>query len=314
MDNFMRICCVTAVHIQPSEEWINALPNCDVIIIDDSNGKVEINKPNVKMYDYEKQKDVLGDLYDDFDKYFHKSSACKNLGHYIAYNSGYDVMIEIDSDCICPPDVIEAHLTALNMKGGDWVNPLQKKGLYPRGYPYSMRDKEVVANLGLWSYCLDINGADRTPDEPKETGIEDNRIVDGFIPFSGMNFAIKREYIPLMFLIPNFNYKCLKFRRHDDIFGGYIFQSLLKRLDKKITYGLPIVKHDSEVVPEEDAEAEDAMNSTDTMFYDLIDEAMFMCGGGDPLELLKNFNPNFKDSIFRELEEPFNWYKKLFNK
>ena len=26
-----------------------------------------------------------------------------------------------------PPDVIEAHLTALNMKGGDWVNPLQKK-------------------------------------------------------------------------------------------------------------------------------------------------------------------------------------------
>ena len=101
MDNFMRICCVTAVHIQPSEEWINALPNCDIIIIDDSNGKVKINKPNVKMYGYEKQKEVLGDLY-CFDKYFHKSSACKNLGHYIAYNSRYDVMIEIDSDCYAP--------------------------------------------------------------------------------------------------------------------------------------------------------------------------------------------------------------------
>ena len=65
---------------------------------------------------------------------------------------------------------------------------------------------------------------------------------------------------------------------------------------------MPIIKHDSEVVPEEDAEAEDAMNSADTMFY-LIDEAMFMCGGGDPLELLKTLT-DFKDSIFRELEEP----------
>ena len=223
-------------------------------------------------------------------------------------------MIEIDSDCICPPDIVERHLTALNMKGGGWVNPLQKKGLYPRGYPYSERDKEVVANLGLWNDCLDINGADRTNDEPKETGINDNRIVDGFIPFSGMNFAIKREYIPLMFLVPNFDYKCLKFRRHDDIFGGYIFQKFLQILDKKITYGLPIVRHDSIVIPEEDAEAEDAMNSTDTMFYDLIDEALFTTRGTTPLELLKTFNPYFKNSIFRELEIPFNWWKKVFNK
>ena len=90
----MKICCVTAVHIQPSESWINALPNCDVIIIDDSNGKVKINKPNVKMYDYKKQEKYLGDMYPIFDKYFHKASACKNLGHIIAYNEGYDIMIE----------------------------------------------------------------------------------------------------------------------------------------------------------------------------------------------------------------------------
>ena len=315
MDNNMKVAIVTAVHIQPTDEWINALPtDCDIIVIDDSNGKVKIDKPNVRIYDYEKQKEVLGDLYEEFDKWFHRSSACKNLGHVIAYKEKYEVMIEIDSDCICPRDLVERHLTALNMKGGDWVNPLQKKGLYPRGYPYSMRNKEVVANLGLWSDCLDINGADRTKGEPKETDIGDNRIVDGLIPFSGMNFAIKREYIPLMFLIPNFDYKCLKFRRHDDIFGGYLFQKFLQILDKKITYGLPIVRHDSEVIPSEDAAAEEAMNSADTMFYDLIDDALFMAKGKKPLELLESFNPDFNGSIFKELEGPFNWYKKLWQK
>lgn len=311
MDNPMNVCLISACHIQPSEKWINALPNIDIIIIDDSNGKVKIDKPNVTLYDYKKQEEYLCDLYPMFDKWFHKSSACKNLGHYIAYKEGYDVIIEIDSDCICPSDLVECHLTALNIKGGSWVNPLQKKGLYPRGYPYSKRNKEVVANLGLWSDCLDINGADRTIDEPKETGIDDNRIVDGIIPFSGMNFAIKRDYIPLMFLIPNFNYKMLRFRRHDDIFGGYIFQKFLERLDKKITYGLPIVRHDSKVIPEEDAKEEDAMNSTDILFYDIIDKAIPY--GKTPLELLEKFNPDFKDSIFRELEEPFKWYKKLWN-
>ena len=40
MDNNMKTCCVTAVHIQPSEEWINALPNCDVIIIDDNPTRI----------------------------------------------------------------------------------------------------------------------------------------------------------------------------------------------------------------------------------------------------------------------------------
>ncbi|MDD4382502.1 MAG: hypothetical protein PHE21_04155, partial [Candidatus Dojkabacteria bacterium] len=101
----MKVCLVTAVHIQPTKEWIDALPNIDIIIIDDSNGIVKIDKPNVRMFDYKAQEEYLGDKYEAFARLFHKSSSCKNLGHYIAYKEGYDIMIEIDSDCICPPDL-----------------------------------------------------------------------------------------------------------------------------------------------------------------------------------------------------------------
>lgn len=311
----MKTCLVTAVHIQPTQEWIDALPDIDIIIIDDSNGKVKIDKPNVRMFDYKAQEEYLGDKYKTFAKWFHKSSSCKNLGHYIAYKEGYDVMIEIDSDCICPSDLVEAHLSALNMKGGHWVNPIQKKGLYSRGYPYLLRDVEVVANLGLWKDCLDINGADRTDNEPTDTDINDSRICDGFIPFSGMNFAIKRDYIPLMFLIPNFDSEDYRFRRHDDIFGGYIFQKFLELLRIKITYGLPIVRHDSIVIPEEDAREEEAMNKKDLLFYHMIDESFRNINEcGYPLDLLEEFNPILKETIFEELEEPLNWWKSLWIK
>jgi hypothetical protein len=309
MDNNIKIVLVAPVHITPTDEWINALPDCDIIIVDDSNGKVKIDKPNVRMFDYIKQKELLGDLYEDFEK-FHKSSSCKNFGHWLAYNEGYDVIIGIDSDCVCPPDIIEKHLEALSMKGGLWENPLYKIGIYPRGYPYWARDKEVVANVGLWRDCLDLNGQDRIENEPKETLITDNKVSLGIIPFSGMNWSIKAKYMPLLMFIPNFG----EFRRHDDIFGGYIFQKFLKKAKKCLTYGLPIVRHDSIVIAEEDAKEEIAMNEYDKMFYEIVDIAMEKVSKEKPLEMLYNFRPDFSGTLFGELESSFNFWRKLWQK
>lgn len=304
-----RICLTAPVHIQPSKKWIDALPNCDIIITDDSNGKVKIDRDNVRIFDYEKQKEKLGVLYKDFEK-FHKSSACKNFGHWLAYNEGYDIVLGIDSDCICPRDFIEKHIEALQLEGCGWENPLKNVGFYPRGFPYSKRNWEVVLNMGLWNNVLDINGADRSPVEPTSPNIKNNQVVVGNIPLSGMNWACKREYIPYLFFLPNFDHKRLRFRRHDDIFGGYIFQKFIEKMNKSMTYGLPIVRHDTEIDAQEDATEEEAMNKYDDEFYQIIDETFNEMS--PKLDLLKKFNPKFEGTKFESLLESIKLWKKMY--
>lgn len=304
-----KVCLVAAVHQMPTKKWIDALPDCDIIIVDDSNGKVKIDRNNVRMFNYEEQEKLLGKNYKAFEV-FHKSSACKNFGNWFAYNEGYDIIIGIDSDCICPKDIVESHILALQGEGYGWENPLSNVGCYPRGFPYSKRNWEVVANMGLWKDCLDINGADRKIGEPTNPKINTNKVVVGKIPFSGMNWAIKREYMPYLFFLPNFNYKGLKFRRHDDIFGGYIFQKFLEKKKKSMTYGLPIVKHISEVNPQEDAEEEKAMNKYDDEFYKIIDAAFNDINS--KTGLLKKFNPKFEGTKFEPLLDSIRLWKKLY--
>lgn len=307
----LRVCLCAPVHIQPSKKWIDSLPDCDIIITDDSNGQIKIDRKNVRIFDYEKQKEKLGDLYKDFEK-FHKSSACKNFGHWLAYNEGYDIIIGIDSDCICPKDIVERHIESLQGEGCGWDNPLKNVGCYPRGFPYSQRNWEVAFNMGLWKNVLDINGADRNVAEPTDPKIKENNVVGGIIPLSGMNWACKKEYIPYLFFLPNFNYKRLKFRRHDDIFGGYIFQKFLKKLKKSITYGLPIVYHDTEINPQEDADAEMAMNTCDDEFYELIDLAFSEISPKS--DMIRRFNPRFEGTKFEPLLESIKLWKKLYAK
>jgi hypothetical protein len=307
-----KVCLVCPVHETPSNQWIEALPNCDIIIVDDSNGQVKIDKPNVRIFDYEKQKELLGKNYEAFEK-FHKSSACKNFGHWLAYNEHYDIIIGIDSDCVCPPNFIEYHLRALEMNGCGWENPLHKTGWYPRGYPYSQRDLEVVCNMGLWEDCLDINGKDKFIEiPPRDSGIKENKVVTGMIPFSGMNWACKREFIPYLWFLPNFDYKRLQFRRHDDIFGGYIFQKFLQKKGVCMTYGLPIVKHVSDVNALEDAKNEEAMNNNDDEFYKIIDDAFATIN--PKLDVITRFKPELKGTKFEELLEGIKLWKKLYNK
>jgi len=152
-----KVAIVSPVHIQPSSKWVQALVGiqkrgeADVILVDDSNGKLDL--PLIfNTYDYALQKEVMGDeLYQLFEQ-FHKSSACKQFGLWRAHQLGYEFVIVIDSDCIVPDDFVERHLEALEMNGNvGWVNPLFGTGFYSRGYPYSKRGTEKWVNMGLWT-------------------------------------------------------------------------------------------------------------------------------------------------------------------
>jgi hypothetical protein len=275
------IAIVAPVHIQPSQNWIQSLDavsrgkdNVKVIIVDDSDGKVKL-PPNWEVYDYAKQKEVLGEeMYKEFEQ-FHKSSACKNFGTFLAYAQEFDYVIILDSDCVVPPNLISQHLEAVSRKTTLWQNPINGTDWFPRGFPNSGRALPVAANVGLWINELDINGKDRVdrgqpPRDHLNYGI--NRAY-GIIPFSGMNVCVRGEDIPALLFLPNGEFGEHKFRRHDDIWGGYIFQRIMRDiLSKGITYGDPTVFHETEVNAAEDAAAELGMGAMEDEFYLFVED------------------------------------------
>lgn len=273
-----KVAIVAPVHIQPSEKWINALnAACNlatIIIVDDSDGKVRL-PATWDVYDYQRQREEMGDeLYAQFEQ-FHKSSACKNFGTWIAYHRGFDPIIVIDSDCIIPPDFVGKHIEQLFMHAGQgWSNPLEGTGLYSRGYPYQMRGLQKWAHMGLWTNELDLYGTDRlhTPIFAREPASL-KTINAQFFPLSGMNVSFRRDAIPQMLFLPNFEYEGMRFSRHDDIWGGYIFQKICQMNNKALSYGEPFVYHDTVVIPEDDAQEEKAMIKWEDEFYNDVDFA-----------------------------------------
>ena len=275
----MSTVIVAPVHIQPSQKWINALVDAsheaEIIIVDDSDGKVKLPKV-FDVYDYERQRAELGDsLYQQFTQ-FHKSSSCKNFGTWLAYrNPDIDTVIVIDSDCLIPSRFVQDHIIALEKRYSLWANPLEGSGWYSRGYPYHLRAVETWAHMGMWTNELDLYGADRVaalPQLPPNTVPRHTRRVAPYFPLSGMNVSFRREAIPYMLFIPNFQTPLgERFIRHDDIWGGYIFQKAVWAHCKALSFGIPCVIHDTIVNPHEDAAEEVPMLKYEREYYQAID-------------------------------------------
>jgi hypothetical protein len=286
-----KIAIVAPVHIQPSKEWVQSLQsissgksNVKVIIVDDSNGKVEL-PADFDVYDYKRQEEELGEAYPFFER-FHKSSSCKNFGHWLAWRDKYDIVMGIDSDCIVPPNFIGQHIEALIKRSYGWTNPIRRTGWFSRGYPYAQRDLRTALSLGLWSKELDLYGSDRVNDPHRDTSDpiirDEHEVADGFLPLSGMNWACWADVIPALLFLPNIEIqRCEvvdKIRRHDDIWGGYIFQKIMCLRNERIVYGMPIVTHDTVVDAQSDADEEVGMIGWEHAFYTQVDQ---LFGGND---------------------------------
>lgn len=315
----MRIAIVTPMPNQPSEKFITALlreqkrrfdDTVDVIVVDDSNGKITMPE-NWHVFDYQAQRIAMGGtLYDLFEQ-FHHSASCKQFGMWWAWKQNYDVVIALDYDCIVPKDFIGLHLLMLDGAGNGWENPLQGTHWYSRGFPYHLRNLPKMAHMGLWTNELDLYGTDRvnqgTP--PREPKIRFFKNVSGYFPLSGMNVSFKRDAIPYMLFLPNFSEGDEKFTRHDDIWGGYIFQHLTKAKGWSLSYGIPFVFHDTVVVPAEDAEKEKSMIRYEEMFYDFIDRVM---KNGNSWENLRD--EARRSGFWKNLAPAFEFQNQAFSK
>jgi hypothetical protein len=318
-----KIAIVAPCHIQPTKEWINSLKivgaKYKVIIVHDS-WKEELDLPSEwDIYDYGRQKREMGEkLYEQF-KVFHKSSAIRNFGHWLAWRDGYDIIIGLDSDCNAPPDFIAKHLEALMSNSYGWENPIKNTNWFPRGFPYHERSRKTILNIGLWENELDVNGLDRVHNgkPPKDPMIGKTEIAHSFIPLCGMNFAMWAYAVPAFLFLPNFDDGDLKFRRYDDIWGGYIFQKLIQKNKDTITFGSPIVFHDTIVDAEADAELEKDGISLEELFYKTIDVCCEEIGEQQKYEMLfKRFSDRAKEvmegSVFEALSPSIKMWVDLF--
>ncbi len=329
--NNLKIAIVAPCHIQPSAEWVASLKsisegkkNVRIIIVDDSNGKVQL-PAQWDVFGYDRQREALGDeKYAVFEK-FHKSSSCKNFGHWLAWKEGADVIIGLDSDCIVPPNFIADHIFNLMETSYGWTNPIKNSGWFPRGYPFQERARKTVLSLGLWNNELDLYGTDRVVNPERQTKepmhTSPSEVADGILPLSGMNWAVWAEAIPGFFFLPNFDYQhrpdvLYRFRRHDDIWGGYIFQRLMGARNERIRYGNPVVFHDTVVDPKADEAEEVGMIAFENDFYKQVDSIVAKVEWGMYDDMFAEFasiaEVQWKDTEFAPLIEPMKFWASLF--
>lgn len=319
------IAIVSQVHIQPTEEWIQSLQSVGrdhtVIITDDSDGKVKL-PGEFDVYDYARQKEELGDdLYKEWGQFQH-SSGSGNFGRWVAYRKGFDIIMVIDSDCVVPPDFVAKHLESLMANSYGWENTIKNTNWFARGFPYHERMRKTILNIGLWENELDVNGRDRVKrveHPPKSPGVDKQEIAHGMIPLCGMNFAMWSYALPAFLFLAGYTDGTERFGRHDDIWGGYIFQKLMQKNHDMIKFGNPIVFHDTVVVPEEDAATEESLIKWEETFYGIVDMACEEIYADTYPNMFELFVDNFeelaggKSNVFKPLIPGMKLWVKMFS-
>jgi hypothetical protein len=172
----------------------------------------------------------------DPDIYGERTSAIRQAGLDAAYDAGYDYVLTLDDDCLVPPTWAQAHVSAL-------------RGLVPRCH--STVPGQVIRGIptgdsipvgishGLWSGVLDYPAWYQLAANPGPVEIADNgwRKIGTPFPMCGMNVGFRREVLPAVFFQHTF-------RRHDDIFAGWVAQRILDLHGFGFVSGGAVVRHE----------------------------------------------------------------------
>ena len=314
----------------PPWELFDAIPaDIPIIVSDDSDGTLSPPpRDNVYYYDLAAQEAYCGE---HFAAMPHKSAASRNVGHYIAYQEGFDVIVALDYDCGTADGWLGAHLDALTkvveaparqpVVENGWVNSIDMtfedgEAVYARGFPYELRTPELAAyeqtvatgevklNMGVWQGILDLNGIDKFyGGEPGDPGVaEVNQIALGNIPVCGMNTAFAAELTPAYFFLPDLWVNSWQLSRHDDIWGGYVVKKLMDLRGDLFAFGHPVVEHTKQTRLERVVVLEQWMHLMSMGFYDVVDAAVAEVEVGDYTTMFAAFVDAYQGATERSSE------------
>lgn len=266
------------------EAWKTELHNTLLYVVEDAPCKTDnavkfaCNIVGARHYSWQEIDDDLGRKSWIIPR---RTSAIKSYGFLKAYQDGCDYIWTLDDDCLpepdtgmFPPDYTNSlrHFLGMDQADDSWYNTIEDTGLYPRGYPYGIRQKKkpVMIHHGLWSGVPDLDGVTALEHHALRlkpaTGID--LIPTGqMFPMCGMNLAFRREMVPAMYFglqgrkrdsaYDQFTFAIdgvpatdpLPFDRFDDIWAGLFAKRICDHLGYAVTTGAPSILHTKESDP-----------------------------------------------------------------
>ncbi|NQU83732.1 MAG: hypothetical protein HQ536_03390 [Parcubacteria group bacterium] len=243
------------------KEWeseFSAYPNLRIFIMEDNPEKSF--KLESKRITHLCWQDIEEDLGENSWIIPRRTDCVRSYGYYRAYKEGIDILLTMDDDCYPmkkEPYLLKEYIDNFNLKiGTEFFNTLDgrltnSKNIYPRGFPYDIRNKEVFLCHGLWENVPDFDGITQLQHPDLRVNIAEtdiSTVPKGILfPMCGMNVAIRREAIPAFyFLLMGKNNKEEDFGidRFGDIWCGFFIKKIIDHLDKSAVSGRPIIFHD----------------------------------------------------------------------
>jgi reversibly glycosylated polypeptide / UDP-arabinopyranose mutase len=254
------------------DAWSPLIGSTDVYVIEDApQCSPGISRSHHHFYSWAEIDDDLGTSSWIIPR---RTSAIKSYGFLKAFQDGHDYIWTLDDDCFPETDGNRApyvhtlkHILGMKQADDSWYNTIESTGLYPRGYPYGIRQekKQVMIHHGLWSGVPDLDGI---------TALEHHALrlepVNGWdlvpagqmFPMCGMNLAFRAEMAPVMYFgLQGHQWKPdgtdpvlgdvypLPFDRFDDIWAGLFAKKVCDHLGYAVTSGGPSILHTKESDP-----------------------------------------------------------------
>lgn len=302
------------------------------IIVDDSEGSIQLDHPRFEVYNWRDRSRLLGP---DEIAIPRRNGACRDLGFYLAWKDGEagEIVIALDDDCVVEaPDFPQRVMAGLghgarrissgsgrHMNSFDLYRGLDTTRLFPRGFPWSERvsyqpwtfepgvETQVHFNLGLWQGVLDIAAVDRIRMNANHFPDLELRHENVVVPKGALvsvcagNLHFRKELIPALYQLP-MNLEIMPgytVNRYGDIWAGFILKRLMDIRGDCMSVGGPMVRHDREGPWLENIAAEHLASLVNQEFIDLIVGITERIAPADYLDMMLNLHEELKGEAAR---------------
>ncbi len=295
------------------------------IVVDDTEGSVEVPHPAFQVFDWGDRRRRLGELDEWFPR---RNGSCRSYGFYLAWceSNPDDIIVALDDDCeldehdfvaqlertLGPESRPVAEVSGLHLNILDLYENIPD-GLFPRGFPYSERggypgcvsnrnqEAAPLFNLGLWRGAFDVNGIDKImgPEwiHPQGRLRQASTLVapGNLVSACSMNMHFRAQVIPAAYQLPMHvpvmdNWVI---DRYGDIWGGFILKVLMDKRGDWMSVGAPMIHHTKAHGFERNAWQEHICHMVNDEFIEVLLAAADEVPSTDYLEMMAALREGF---------------------
>ncbi len=299
------------------------------VVVDDSEGSIEVDHPQFEVYDWGHRKKMLGPLDVGYPK---RNGASRDFGFYVAWKNSDpgEIIVALDDDCqVYHADFCDRVNAVLSKSErpvatceGVHLNILSlyrnvSTHLFPRGFPYSARpshegvrienaeSRNVTFCLGLWKGVFDVNGIDKIAGPPyahPDAELDEPSVIiekDKLVSVCSMNMQFRRELIPAIYQLPMHVEVMPNWvvDRYGDIWGGFILKTLMDLKNEAMAVGEPMVHHRKDGDYTRNIWQEHVCHLINDEFLDMLFQVKRTLRSHDYLELMKEINEGFRGHV-----------------